>query len=151
MRTYVDNSTKLSLVEVTFTNVGSQRHAVTRNLPVACFEVIDGVAHPVTVVPRVPGAHYYLSDGKVWWGNDGREWASWASLMEPLYRADDKAEPTPEPTGLTVPGVGSVGLAAGALIGEPYGTGQTPIGYRPTSGPRSPSREQAHPRDRSDG
>ena len=94
--TVVPNSTGLKLIEITFATVGRHRNSVTRELPLACFAVRDGVAHPVSVVPRRADAHYYLSDGKRWWDEDGTEYPSWAALLGPLYDEDEKLHP-PEP------------------------------------------------------
>ena len=125
---YVTNTTSLQLVEVSFATEGRHRNPTQRALPIACFQIVDGVAHPVTTVPRAPEAHYFLHDPgrKVWWDKDGREWGNWADLMRPIYAADARenpSEPTPEPKGLTVPSIGSVG--------DHWGIGQEPSSPRP--------------------
>src|SRR5262245_61296170 len=93
MSSLVPNMTSLLLVEVSFATQGSQRNSVARNLPLIAFEVIDGVAHPITTVPRNSEAWYYLSDGKRWWDKDGKEWPTWAALVAPLYEEDRRKNP----------------------------------------------------------
>lgn len=121
--TIVHNATTLKLVEVTFATKGSQRNSVTRELPIACFDVRDGVAYPVTIVPRVAGAHYFTTDnGKRWWGEDGTEHTSWATLLDPLYAEDARRNAkAPEPA-LTEPAIGEV---------DHWGTGQEPQRPKP--------------------
>ena len=137
----IANTSKLRLLALRRTTSGNQADRRELDLPIVAWVERDGRPWPVVVasLDDTDVLRIFDPDTKTWFSMSGQMFTTFAQASAEAW------EPTkPEPVGLTVPGVGPVGLAAG----DHWGTGQTPIGHRPTSGPRSPSRNLPHPRDR---